>query len=214
MIAEFQRIELRRVMMADKTKALLLQELAHRTKNNLAILGSMIRLEARHGGPELARPLEATARRLQVMAEVYDHLSPKEDSRSVNMRYFLNDVVEKVFESLLPSAPVAFQVSCEDFSLPHNQALAIGIITNELVTNSLKYAFPNETAGHITVSLSNREGIELSVSDNGVGVSTPADPAGLGSRIVQLLTQQLEGEITYERLSPGLCVRVRAASVV
>lgn len=213
-IAEFQRIELRRVMMADKTKALLLQELAHRTKNNLAILGSMIRLEARHGGPELARPLEATARRLQVMAEVYDHLSPKEDSRSVNMRYFLNDVVEKVFESLLPSAPVAFQVSCEDFSLPHNQALAIGIITNELVTNSLKYAFPNETAGHITVSLSNRQGIELSVSDNGVGVSTPADPAGLGSRIVQLLTQRLEGEITYERLSPGLRVRVRAASVV
>jgi hypothetical protein len=89
LVAEFQRIELRRVMMADKTKALLLQELAHRTKNNLAVLGAMIRLEARHGGPELARPLEATARRLQVMAEVYDHLSPKEDSRSVNMRYFL-----------------------------------------------------------------------------------------------------------------------------
>ncbi|WP_244561381.1 histidine kinase dimerization/phosphoacceptor domain -containing protein [Bradyrhizobium canariense] len=73
-IAEFQRTELRRVMLADKAKALLLQELAHRTKNNLAILGSMIHLEARHGGPELARPLDATARRLQVMAELYDHL--------------------------------------------------------------------------------------------------------------------------------------------
>ncbi|WP_456653496.1 histidine kinase dimerization/phosphoacceptor domain -containing protein [Bradyrhizobium lupini] len=95
LVAEFQRIELRRVMMADKTKALLLQQLAHRTKNNLAILGAMIRLKVRHGGPELARPLEATARRLQVMAEVYDHLSPKEDARSVNMRYFMNDVVEK-----------------------------------------------------------------------------------------------------------------------
>lgn len=87
-IAEFQRAELRRVVLADKTKALLLQEMAHRTKNNLAILGGMIRLEARHGGPEVAAALEATARRLQVMAEAYDHLSPKRDSSSVNMRFF------------------------------------------------------------------------------------------------------------------------------
>ncbi|WP_229180450.1 histidine kinase dimerization/phosphoacceptor domain -containing protein [Bradyrhizobium ivorense] len=72
-IAEFQRAELRRVMLADKSKALLLQEMAHRTKNNLAILSGMIRLEARHGGPEVMAALEATARRLQVMAEVYDH---------------------------------------------------------------------------------------------------------------------------------------------
>jgi two-component system, sensor histidine kinase PdtaS len=208
-VAEFQRTELRRVVLADKTKGLLLQEMAHRTKNNLAILGAMIRLEARHGGPELASALEATARRLQVMAEVYDHLSPKQDSRSVNMRYFLIDVVEKVFQSLAPSGPIAFQVLSEDFSLPHNHALAIGIITNELVTNSLKYGFPDDGAGHITVALSSREGIELSVSDNGVGLSPAADPGGLGSRIVRLLAQQLEGEIEYERLNPGLRVRVR-----
>jgi hypothetical protein len=62
----------------------------------------------------------------------------------------------------------------------------------ELVTNSLKYAFPDEAAGHITVSLSNRDRIQLSVPDNGIDVSATADPAGLGSRIVQLLTQQLE----------------------
>lgn len=180
-IAEFQRTELRRVMLADKAKALLLQELAHRTKNNLAILGSMIRLEARHGGPELARPLDATARRLQVMAELYDHPSPKQDSRSVNMRYFLSEVVEKVFQSLAPSGPVAFQVLCEDFSLPHDQALAI-----------LEYAFPDEKAGNMTVELSDGEAIELLVSDNGAGLSALADPGGLGSRIVQPLVQQIE----------------------
>lgn len=101
-VAEFQRAELRRVMLADKNKAVLLQEMAHRTKNNLAILGGMMRLEARHGSAEVAAAMEATARRLQVMAEVYDHLSFKEDSRSVNMRYFLNDVVEKAFQSLAP----------------------------------------------------------------------------------------------------------------
>ena len=209
-IAEFQRAELRRVMLADKSKSVLLQEMAHRTKNNLAILGGMIRLEARHGGPEVAAALEATARRLQVMAEVYDHLSLKQDSRSVNMRYFLNDVVEKVFQSLAPSGPVAFQIVCDDVYLANNHALAIGMIVNELVTNSLKYAFPCDAPGHIAVAFSGADGVELSVSDNGTGLSGSAEPGGLGSRIVQLLTQQLEGEIAYERLDPGLRVRLRA----
>jgi two-component sensor histidine kinase len=209
-VAEFQRAELRRVVLADKTKALLLQEMAHRTKNNLAILGGMIRLEARHGGPEVAAALEATARRLQVMAEAYGHLSPKRDSSSVNMRFFLNNVVEKVFQSLAPSGPIAFQVVCEDIDLASNHALAIGMITNELVTNSLKYAFPGDRPGHIAVSFASGSGIELSVSDNGVGLPEGAEPGGLGSRIVQLLAQQLEGETSYERLDPGLSVRVRA----
>lgn len=209
-VAEFQRAELRRVVLADKTKAVLLQEMAHRTKNNLAILGGMIRLEARHGGPDVAAALEATSRRLQVMAEVYDHLSIKQDSRSVNMRYFLNDVVEKVFQSLAPPGPVAFQVLSDDVFLPHNQALGVGIITNELVTNSLKYAFPDDRAGHVTVVFSGADGIGLTVSDNGQGIAGAANPCGLGSRIVQLLTQQLEGEIAYERQDPGLRVRIRA----
>ncbi|PDT86050.1 histidine kinase [Bradyrhizobium sp. Y36] len=209
-VAEFQRSELGRVVLADKTKALLLQEMAHRTKNNLAILGGMIRLEARHGGSEVAAALEATARRLQVMAEAYDHLSPKRDSNSVNMRFFLNNVVEKVFQSLAPPGPIAFQVVCEDIDLASSHALAIGMITNELVTNSLKYAFPADRPGHIAVSFASGSGIELSVSDNGVGLPEGAEPGGLGSRIVQLLAQQLEGETSYERLDPGLNVRVRA----
>jgi two-component system, sensor histidine kinase PdtaS len=210
MVAEFQRAELRRVMLADKTKAVLLQEMAHRTKNNLAVLGAMIRLQAKNGGAEVAAALEATARRLQVMGEVYDHLSLKQDSRSVNMRYFLNNVVDKVFQSLAPSGPVAFQVVCDDLDLPNNHALAVGMIVNELVTNSLKYAFPGDRPGHIVVTLSGGDGLELSVSDNGTGVSGAAEPGGLGSRIVHLLTQQLEGEIAYERLDPGLRVRMRA----
>jgi len=209
-VAEFQRAELERVMQADKTKTVLLQELAHRTKNNLAVLSAMIRLEARNGGPEAASALEATARRLHVMAEVYDHLSLKQDSRFVNMRYFLNNVVEKVFESLAPSGPVAFQVVCDEVYLPSQQALAVGIITNELVTNTLKYAFPGDKPGQVAVTLSTSDGIELSVCDNGVGLRSDADPGGMGSRIVLLLTQQLDGQLTYERLESGLRVRLRA----
>ncbi|WP_247483352.1 sensor histidine kinase [Bradyrhizobium sp. 15] len=212
-VAEFQRAELRRVMLADKTKAVLLQEMAHRTKNNLAILSGMIRLEARHGGAEAAAALEA-ARRLQVMAEVYDHLSLKEDSRSVNMRYFLTEVVDKVFQSLAPSGPVAFKVLCEDIDLPNSHALAIGMIANELVTNALKYAFPGDRPGNVVISLSKRDGIELSASDNGIGLQGSTDPGGLGSRIVQLLAQQLDGEIAtngWTRACASGCGRIRVS---
>ena len=210
-VAEFLRAEMRRVMQADKTKALLLQEMAHRTKNNLAVLSAMIRLQARNADAKVATALEATARRIHVVAEVYDHLSLKQDLRLVSMRYFLTDVVEKVFESLAPSGPIAFHVRSEDVQLPSNQALAIGIIANELVTNSLKYAFPDNRPGHVTVEFAAAREIELAVSDNGVGHDgSKGNPSGLGSRIIMLLTEQLGGTLEYAGGQPGLCARLRA----
>ena len=212
-VAEFLRSEMKRVMQADKAKALLLQEMAHRTKNNLAVLGAMIRLQAKNVEPAVATEFQATARRIQVMAEVYDQLSLKQDSRLVNMRYFLNNVVEKIFQSL-GAGPIAFEVVSEDVDLPNNQALAIGIIVNELVTNSLKYAFPDSRPGHVMVALSAGEAIEVTVSDNGVGRDGEGDPSGLGSRIIMLLTQQLGGTLGYKKLQPGLCASLRAPRAV
>ena len=210
-VAEFLRAEMKRVMLADNTKAVLLQEMAHRTKNNLAVLSAMIRLQARNADVKVATALEATARRIHVVAEVYDHLSFKQDLRLVNMRYFLTDVVEKVFQSLAPSGPIAFEVRSEDIDLPNNQALAIGIIANELVTNSLKYAFPDNRPGHVTIEFSAMKEIELAVLDNGVGHDGgKGNPTGLGSRIVMLLTEQLGGTLVYESGQPGLCARLRA----
>lgn len=162
-VAEFLRKEMKRVMLADKTKAVLLEEMAHRTKNNLAVLSATIRLQARNADSKVGTALEATARRIHVVTEVYDHLSLKQDLRLVDMRYFLADVVEKVFQSLAPSGPIAFQVHSDEVHLPNNQALAIGIIANELVTNALKYAFPDNRPGHITVQLSVAKEIELVV---------------------------------------------------
>ncbi|WP_246775324.1 sensor histidine kinase [Bradyrhizobium diazoefficiens] len=209
-VAEIVRAETKRALQAQQTQRLLLDEMAHRTKNNLAILGAMVRMQARNGEPAVAAALEGTARRIQVMAEVYDHLSPKEDSRLVDMRRFLSDVVEKVFQSLAASGPVAFQVACEEVHLPNQQALAIGLIANELVTNALKYAFPDQRSGQIAVELTVAGEIELSVRDNGIGVAGDRHPKGVGSRIVALLTQQLGGTLSYERRDPGVMVVLRA----
>jgi len=105
---------------------------------------------------------------------------------------------------------VAFEVTSDDVVLTNNQALAIGIIVNELVTNSLKYAFPDNRPGHVTVRLRAGEEIEVAVSDNGIGRADQSVSSGLGSRIMMLLTQQLGGTLDHEDLRPGLCVRLRA----
>jgi two-component system, sensor histidine kinase PdtaS len=209
-VAEVMRVETKRVLQAEQAKTLLLEEMAHRTKNNLAILSAMVRLQARSGEPACAEAMESTARRIQVMAEVYDHLSPKAGARLVDMRRFLSEIVEKVFQSLSADGPVAFQVICDDCYLSNQEALAIGIITNELVTNALKYAFPDGRSGQVVVELKSREVIELSVRDNGIGVTASGRPEGLGSRILSLLAQQLEGTLLFERLDPGVRVVVRA----
>src|SRR5262249_40760351 len=161
----------------------LLQEMAHRTKNNLNVLGAMIRMEAKNAEPPVQAALEGTSRRLLVMAGLYDHLTLKQAQR-VHMRRFLEEMVDKLFLSLAPSRPIACEVTCEDFQLPNHEALALGIIVNELVTNSLKYAFPGDRSGHVTVELSVKGGLELTVTDNGIGLSKQADHGGLGSRIV------------------------------
>jgi hypothetical protein len=69
-------------------------------------------------------------------------------------------------------------------------------------------AFPGVRSGHITVELSIKSGLELTVADNGIGLNEHADPGGLGSRIIKLLVQQLDGTLAYEQLDPG--VRLRA----
>jgi two-component system, sensor histidine kinase PdtaS len=209
-MSELLRSEIKRALAAQTTHRILLQEMRHRTKNNLAILSAMMRLQSRNGEPAVAAALQSTARRIQVMSEAYDHLSPREDTRQVRMEDFLHDMVEKLFNSLMETSPIAFKVTCNpDLHLPDQIALAIGI-KNELVTNALKYAFPNGRAGLILVDFSVDDTIELIISDNGVGLTESQKPKGLGSRIVLLLAQQLNGRLDYQRLEPGVRIHLRA----
>jgi two-component system, sensor histidine kinase PdtaS len=78
-----------------------------------------------------------------------------------------------------------------------------------LVTNALKYAFPDGRSGQVVVELKSCEVIELSVRD-GIGATASGQPEGLGSRILSLLAQQLEGRLLFERLDPGVRVVLRA----
>jgi two-component sensor histidine kinase len=207
LVAEGLRTEMEKVVRAEKAKTVLLMELAHRTKNNLAMLSAMMRLQAKHSDVTAPEALSEMAARIQVMAQVYDHLTIRADRKLVDARHYLTEICQHLSASISGTSPVAIKADADELYIHSEQAVPIAIIVNELVTNSLKYAFPEGRPGLIQITLRVDGDVILSVTDNGVGMRDEAE--GFGSRIVSLLTQQLGGTITRENLETGCRVTLR-----
>jgi two-component sensor histidine kinase len=160
-----------KVVASERSKTLLLQEVAHRTKNNLAMLSAMVRLQSRTLGQEASDALEDTSQRIQTMAEVYDHLMLRDQTKIVDLKEYIGDIVRRLM-ALSGDKPVA--VRCElDEAYAHSEvAVPIAIIINELVTNSIKYGFPDERAGQILIRL-HSAGDELDDRFHETGIEKP-----------------------------------------
>jgi two-component system, sensor histidine kinase PdtaS len=208
-LSELLRKEMEKAVASERSKSLLLQEVAHRTKNNLAMLSAMVRLQSRSLGPEGADALEKASQRIQTMAEVYDHLMLRDQTKIVDLKEYVGDIVRRLM-AFAGDKPVALRFELSEAYAHSEVAVPIAIIINELVTNSLKYGFPDERAGHILIKMHTDGELTLSVSDNGVGMP-PSDQMkkGVGSKVVALLAQQLNGELVYEDAKPGTRVMLR-----
>lgn len=208
LVSEGFRTEMERASRADKGKALLLMELAHRTKNNLAMISAMMRLQAKKHTVNAQEALEEMAGRIQIMAQVYDHLTIKSDRKVVDAKQYLTEICQHLSASISGASPVAITAQAEELYIHSEHAVPIAIIVNELVTNSLKYAFPDGRPGHIHVELHADGEVVLIVTDNGIGVKDDKRDS-VGSRVMALLTQQLGGTMAYENLDQGCRVTLR-----
>lgn len=207
-IAEALRTEMERVVRAEQNKGVLLMELAHRTKNNLAMLSALVRLQAKHVEADGRQVLQDMADRIQIMAQVYDHLTIRADQKYVDVSQYLKELCRHLAGSITGQNPVAIRATADELYIHSEQAVPIAMIMNELVTNSLKYAFTGEQAGLIKVEMRVAEDIVLSVTDNGKG-GARVGSEGTGSRIISLLAQQLEGRIEVENSDIGSRVVLR-----
>jgi two-component sensor histidine kinase len=207
-VSEALRNTMERLIKVEKTKEVLLREIDHRTKNNMMSISSLLRLQAQAtSNNETKKALRSSANRIQVMANVHDHLSLSSPDRDVKMSRYLEELCERI-EELAGELPVTLRCSIDDTVLPEKKALPLAFVANELITNSLKYAFPDNRHGFIDVDLKTDGEVILTVSDNGVGRDQNAKP-GLGTRLVDTMVQQLDGTVVYEKASPGLSVTVR-----
>jgi PAS domain S-box-containing protein len=188
-------------------KDALLREIHHRVKNNLQIVSSLLSMQAENEGIGAAvAPLRDSERRISSMAMIHEQLYGTEDLQTIEFAEHAQRLSESLFASMAGSALVTCRLDLEPVNLTINQAIPCALILNELLTNALKYAYPHEQGGEITVRLAIADGmVTLTVSDNGVGLPSNVDPflpKTLGLEIVQVLVSQLDGELTVVG-SPG-----------
>lgn len=190
-----------RVLALLEEKELLLLESHHRVKNNMNVIKSMLSLHAaEHENTECGRILGDAAGRVQNMLSLYEKLYRPDGGGSLNAGEFLPSLVEEIL-AVFHGRDVAASVQVEDFRLDPETLSALGIIINELITNSMKHAFNGPSGGHrIALSAVKRGGIvSIEYSDNGPGI--PEEPVrdssgGFGMRLIGMLAKQIDATIT------------------
>ena len=183
-------------------KDALLKEVHHRVKNNLQLISSLLSLQAgRIADPAIAGQLNDSRHRIRSVALVHENLYQAGNFSRIRMASHIRSLctqLSRAYNPLGRSTELFIEVS--DLELDMNQAIACGLIVNELVSNALKHAFPTERAGHVRIELRPTSGRQrvLEVSDDGVGLPPNLDISkteSLGLRLVQDLAEQLHGTL-------------------
>jgi PAS domain S-box-containing protein len=191
---------------------LLLQELTHRVKNSLQFIASMITIEARslksgEGKAALAR----VSRRILALGQLYSKLGESDTFEAVDAATYLSELCRDLIASVYKDgdAFIMLKTDIESELLPADKAIPIGLIVNELVTNAVKYGFPGEAQGTVTVTLKRVPGeLRLTVADDGQGLDPRRADSGLGGRLVHAFARQLGGHVDRESDSQGTTVRL------
>lgn len=196
-----------------REKETLLREIHHRVKNNLQVVSSMLSMQSGVIADEQALSYLRDARtRVQSMALVHEHLYGSRSVARINTREYIDDLVATVVNSMdVSRGRVQVVREVAEIPIDIDRAIPLGLVVNEVLSNALKYAYPEGTAGDVRLSLSRTpEGALLEVADDGVGM--PAADSGarqsLGLQLVEALAGQLGGNVRFENTDPGLAVRL------
>lgn len=196
-----------------EAKELLLREVQHRVKNNLATVVSLLTLQsAGMEDPVAVEALHDARRRIEAMLTVYEALQLTSDCGEINLTEYLQDLIHRLEATLHSHHSIRFTTGDEPAFLESSAAISVGMIVNELLTNAVKHAFPGDhfpeydDSSRITVELLQQEagvdGYTITVADNGISMpDTGTDTSGgsLGLTLVHSLVDKLQGEIRIER---------------
>jgi two-component sensor histidine kinase/CheY-like chemotaxis protein len=186
-------------------KEVLLKEVHHRVKNNLQIISSLLNMQTELlSDPAMVDVFRESQQRVQAMAMIHERLYGQEDVERLDFQDYVDGLAHDLLYAYgVDPGRVRLRLQLSPVSLELNQAIPCGLILNELLTNALKYAFPNGRNGEISIELSadGENRVTLRVADNGIGLPPDFDPAqsnSLGLKITTILTRQLRGKMTQE----------------
>jgi PAS domain S-box-containing protein len=194
----------RRLRDSLREKELLLKEVHHRVKNNLQVISSLLNLQAdQFQDPELVRVFRESQARVRSMALIHQQLYRSDDLARIDFAAYIIELTEHLKRGLgSDAARVNVALDLHSILLPIDLAIPCGMIVNELISNCLTHAFPDQRAGEIRVSFRSECGrCQLSVADDGVGM--PVSPltgevTSMGLKVVMALTRQIRGQLECE----------------
>ena len=186
-----------------KEKEVLLREIHHRVKNNLQVVSSLLNMQTRATKNKNVKDILSESRnRINTMALIHSQLYESGNLSEINMKGFMDKLLVQLFQiHSVPDRKISLVVQAVDCSLPISTAVPVGLIANEILTNTFKHAFVNRKEGKIDVSLraSEKGVVSLTVSDDGAGLPEGFDinaSKTLGLHVVKILAEeQLDGNI-------------------
>ena len=181
----------------------LLKEVHHRVKNNLQVISSLFNIQSGHikDKEQAIRVFEESLNRIRSMAIIHEKLYKTREISKINFSEYLNDLTANIFRSYSSiSSGIRIKIKADDILLNIDTAIPLGLIVNELVSNSIKYAFPDKREGKILIEFHYDKGgsLLLVVVDNGIGLPEGLDignTESLGLQLVNTLVGQLKGTI-------------------
>ncbi len=183
---------------------LLLKEIHHRVKNNLEVVSSLLELQsAQMVDPSVQAAMLSSQNRVHSMGIIHKKLYQGDHLAAIEMREYFKDLGESILNSFNAEGRINIECDMPKLILDVDTAISIGLITNELLTNSLKYAFTEKGKGEIKISMNEQNtegGLLLKISDDGIGktMNAKAKGTGFGTQLIDLLTKQLDGQLTYD----------------
>jgi PAS domain S-box-containing protein len=186
-------------------KELLLKEIHHRVKNNLMIISSLLNLQSSYIKDKESQDIfKESQNRARSMALIHERLYQSTDLKRIDFGEYITSLANELFHTYVadPSL-IELKINVDDIFLDINTAIPLGLIVNELITNSLKHAFPDSISGEINVDFHTVDAhYEFIVKDNGIGFPEDIDyqnTESLGLQMVTSLTDQIDGEMKLNR---------------
>jgi len=199
-----QKVAEQKIKSSLQEKDTLLHEIHHRVKNNMILISSLLKLQMVNITSKKAKEaLQDSQNRVNTMCLIHETLYRSDNVAAIDMERYLSELGRIILQSYSINNNIKIEVEAENIMIGIKQASSIGLIINELTTNSLKYAFPNQSSGEIVLRLKSYEenSVELSISDNGIGIPEGSDilnSDSLGLKLVKAIAEnQLDGSFDF-----------------
>ncbi|MFD0963139.1 histidine kinase dimerization/phosphoacceptor domain -containing protein [Pseudofulvibacter geojedonensis] len=182
----------------NEAKKHMLQEIHHRIKNNLQVVNSLLRMQSsKMKDEEMIAMFKQTQSRVNSMAKLHEKMYQSGDLKQVNTKDYLTSLIHEIVSNYTVDKKINLKIDIESIYLDSQTLMPLSLIINELITNSLKYAFKEQEEGTVTVQLNSvaNSKHELYVADNGTGFRKEKSTEGLGAKLINSFTRQLDGHI-------------------